>query len=156
MNTIDVRRERLIAARPEVVWSVLTDLENATTFLSGVESVEVLTPGPYAVGTRWRETRSMLGMRGTEEMQVVEVDAPHRTTVTAAHKGTQYRSEFLLEPVPGDQTKLTTVFGASSPARTGALAMVGRALGALGMRVTTKAMDTDLADIAAEAERRAR
>ena len=59
------------------------DVEHAADTLSGIGAVEMLTEGPYAVGTRWRETRSMMGMTASEEMEVTEVE-DQRTAALAA------------------------------------------------------------------------
>lgn len=42
------------------MWEVLTDLEQAPQTLSGVTSVQLMTDGPYAVGTRWRASSKAL------------------------------------------------------------------------------------------------
>lgn len=70
MATRTVVVERVIRASPERVWEALTDLQGTERVLSGVERIEVLTEGGFAVGTRWRETRRMLGREATEEMYV--------------------------------------------------------------------------------------
>lgn len=61
-----------ISAPRERVWRVLTDLDNAPTLIPSITSVERLTDGPYAAGTRWRETRTMLGRTETHELEVAE------------------------------------------------------------------------------------
>ena len=58
MNGHRIDLERLVQARVERVWEVLTDVAHADQTLSGVE---LITEGPYRVGTRWRETRRMFG-----------------------------------------------------------------------------------------------
>src|SRR5699024_6372879 len=67
---------RHIAADPDVVWDVLTDIPGAPRTLSGVISVEILTNKPYEPGLRWRETRKMFGSKATEEMMVVVAEPP--------------------------------------------------------------------------------
>ena len=76
---------------------------------TGIERVEILTPGPVAVGTRFRETRIMFGRRATEEMTVAELDPPRRLVLTAYNHGTAYRAEHLFAP-EGDGTGLTLIF----------------------------------------------
>jgi uncharacterized protein YndB with AHSA1/START domain len=74
---------RVISAPVERVWAVFTDLRGRAPWLSEVEIVEVLTPGPLAVGSRWRETRTdRRGRPVTEELVVVAVD-PHRSCTLA-------------------------------------------------------------------------
>ena len=59
MRDVEVRRH--VAAPVERVWALATDLEGSPRVVRGIEAVEVLTPGPFGVGTRWRETRRMFG-----------------------------------------------------------------------------------------------
>jgi carbon monoxide dehydrogenase subunit G len=63
-----------IQAPPEKVWSVITDIPGSAATLSGVESVQLLTDGPYGEGTRWKETRKMFGRAETVEMWVAEAE----------------------------------------------------------------------------------
>ena len=98
MSGHQVQIERDVAASPEEVWRVLTDLDHAAETLSGVSRVELLTEGPYTVGTRWRETRKMFGKEATEEMRVTAVEAPARTTVEADSAGVNYVTVFTLTP----------------------------------------------------------
>jgi uncharacterized protein YndB with AHSA1/START domain len=65
------------------VWAVFTDLARRPSWLSEVESVEVLTPGALRESTTWRETR--LGVEGdlvTEQLIVTAVE-PERACVIA-------------------------------------------------------------------------
>lgn len=139
-------------AAPEAVWGVLTNIGGAAETLSGVTAVEMLTPGPYAVGTRWRETRRMFGKEETQEMWVAEVDAPRRTVVRAQDKGVDYVTVFQVEPA-GSGSRITMHFDAeqATPGRVARLAW--SVLGPLGAKATAKVMRRDLADIAAAAER---
>ncbi|MGW5075187.1 SRPBCC family protein [Rhodococcus sp. NPDC004095] len=68
MPTNEIRLTRQVAATPERVWAVLTDLDAAEATLSGVTRVERVEGAGYDVGTRWRETRRMFGKEATEEM----------------------------------------------------------------------------------------
>jgi uncharacterized membrane protein len=149
MQDVEVRRH--VAAPVERVWELATDLEGAPRVVSGIESVEVLTPGPFAVGTRWRETRRIFGRSATEEMTVTAVE-PHRSyTTEASGPGVRYVSGFAFAPSAGGGTDVTATFGAE-PTTT-----VARVLGALtaplGRRAIAKALAQDVADIATAAER---
>lgn len=138
-------------APADAVWAVLVDVEGAKATLSGVTKIEVLTPGQYTEGFRWRETRKMLGKEQTEEMWVASVDAPRSTTIRSDSRGTAYTTRFTLAPTD-DGTNVTMFFGAELE-RPGVgsrlmMAMFGR----LGMRIVRKAMDKDLRQIVAKAE----
>ncbi|MFP5367975.1 MAG: SRPBCC family protein, partial [Actinomycetes bacterium] len=100
-----------IKATPEKVWSVITDIPGLAATLSGVDSVQLLTDGPYGEGTRWKETRKMMGRSETVEMWVAEVEPNRSTTVKALQGGADYTTRFTLAPRDGG-TDLTLTFGA--------------------------------------------
>ena len=112
MNGHRIDLERLVEARVERVWEVLTDVAHADQTLGGVDRVELLTEGPYQVGTRWRETRRMFGKEATEHFEVtacvpgkrlgLKVDGTKGTT----GKG-EYRFDYDFEP-DGAGTRLRT------------------------------------------------
>lgn len=144
---------RVIGAAPARVWEVLTDVRQAAETLSGVTSVQVLTDGPYAEGTRWRETRTMFGRSSTEEMWVTLADPLRETEVRASSGGADYVTSFVLTPLEGDRrTELAVRFGAemTSPSAVQKVAM--KIFSGMATKATRKALEQDLADIAAAAE----
>ena len=152
MSDITLTLERSIAAPPDAVWRVLTDLEAAPEVLSGVVRVERLAGIGYAIGTRWRETRAMMGREETEEMEVVGIDEGRSTMIAAEARGMAYRTEFTLEPVP-EGTLLRMRFGGSLQSPSWVQRVAAKLTARLGMAVTRKMMQRDLDDIAAAAER---
>jgi len=152
-NRIEITRD--VAAPPETVWRVLTDLAHAADTLSGVTRIEVLTDGDYHVGTTWRETRKMLGKEVTEEMEVTAVEAPRRTTIESDSSGVHYVSEFRLEPT-ADGTRLTMSFAGEQRDLSVLRKVTWAVFGKLGLKAAGKMMARDLEDIAARAEGTAR
>jgi carbon monoxide dehydrogenase subunit G len=142
-----------INASPERVWSVITDIPGSAATLSGVDSVQLLTDGPYGEGTRWKETRKMLGKSETVEMWVAEADQHSSTTVKAVQGGADYTTRFGLAPRDGG-TDLTLTFGAEVIKPTFASRLMMLLFGRMGMAATRKALTKDLAEIAAKAESR--
>lgn len=145
-----------INAPAESVWAVVTDIPGSAATLSGIDSIQMLTDGPYGVGTRWKEARTMMGRPETVEMGVAQCEAPVRrragsTTVTARQGGAGYTSRFAVVERDGG-TDLTLTFGAEliTPSRLGRIMLT--VFGPLGMRITRKALAKDLAEIAAKAE----
>jgi len=62
-----------INAPKEAIWGVITDIENATKNLNGVEKVEILEqPSDGLVGLKWIETRTIFGKTATETMWITE------------------------------------------------------------------------------------
>ena len=140
-----------IHASPEKVWSVISDIPGSAATLSGIDSVQMLSEGPYGEGTRWKETRTMMARAETVEMWVAQADPLCSTTVKALQGGADYTSRFSLAERDGG-TDLTLTFGADVVKPT-ALSKVTMALfGKLGMYFTRKALAKDLAEIAAKAE----
>lgn len=133
------------------VWAVISDIPGSAATLSGVNAIQMLSDGPYGEGTRWKETRTMMGRSETVEMWVSQADPPRSTTVKALQGGADYTSRMTLADRDGG-TDLTMTFGAElqNPSRMHKLAMA--VFGKLGMRVTRKALAKDLAEIAAKAE----
>ena len=149
----EVTLHRRVAAPREAVWEVLTDLDQTARRLSQVTDLHIVTDGPYAVGTRWRETRRMMGSSDTQEMVVVENDPLRRTVLEAVDGSTTYRTELVLEPLgESDATLVTLTFSAevTDPSRLQRLAL--QVVGPLGLKLTERSLRTELDDIAAAAE----
>jgi len=140
-----------IHASPETVWSVISDIPGSPATLSGVDSVQMLSDGPYAEGTRWKETRTMMGRSETVEMWVAQADPPRSTTVKALQGGADYTSRFSLAERDGG-TDLTLTFGADVVKPTLVSKITMALFGKIGMSMTRKALSKDLAEIAAKAE----
>ncbi|MET3951531.1 SRPBCC family protein [Arthrobacter sp. UYEF36] len=140
-----------VNAPADKVWAVISDIPGSAATLSGIDAIQLLSDGPYGEGTRWKETRTMMGKSETVEMWVSQADPPRSTTVKALQGGADYTSRFTLADRDGG-TDLTLTFGAElqNPSRMTRLAMA--LFGKLGMRITRKALAKDLAEIAAKAE----
>lgn len=149
MTALTVRRH--VAAPPERVWEVVTDLEHSPEVIRAIDSVEVHTGGDFGVGTRWTETRTMMGRTASETMEITAVD-PGRSYVAEADSGNvHYRSEFHVI-AEGAGTALTMTFD-GQPSTLGGK-VVAATLGRLSAGATRKALAADLDDIAAACERR--
>ncbi|MGW7364488.1 SRPBCC family protein [Streptomyces sp. NPDC054841] len=152
MTSRSVVVERRIAASSGRVWEALTDLKGAERVLSGVQKVEVLTEGGFDVGTRWRETRRMLGKEATEEMYVTVSEPPERFVVEADNHGAHYVSVFALRADGPETTTVRMTFSAVPPG--GVRGLLAKVFGRLGERAVAKAIERDLADVAAAVEGR--
>lgn len=140
-----------VNASPEKVWAVISDIPGSASTISGIDSIQMLSDGPYGEGTRWKETRTMMGRQETVEMWVSQTDPPRSTTVKALQGGADYTTRFALNERDGG-TDLSLTFGAEVLKPT-LLSKVTMALfGKIGMSVTRKALARDLAEIAAKAE----
>ena len=55
------------------IWAAITNIENASETISGIEKIEVLEkPANGLVGLRWRETRMLFGKPATAEKWITD------------------------------------------------------------------------------------
>ena len=55
------------------IWAAITNIENASKTISGIEKIEVLEkPVSGLVGLRWRETRMLFGKPATAEKWITD------------------------------------------------------------------------------------
>jgi uncharacterized membrane protein len=154
MATVAVTR--LVEASAEELWRVFTDLPARGGWLSTVSSVEVLTPGPFHAGTRWRESYHLPdGTELIEEFQVEEAAPPRQLIVISSGIGVDYRTAYTFTPVDGRRRRRTGWTAVSVVQQGVATAPYGRLLalvfGGLAARTVEGALRRDLADLAAAA-----
>jgi hypothetical protein len=62
-----------INASKAAVWAAITNIENASEIISGIEKVEVVEkPANGLVGLKWRETRMLFGEPATVEKWITD------------------------------------------------------------------------------------
>ena len=150
---MEIEVRRATSADPGDVWAVLTDLEGSVATLSGVTAVDRLDDGDdFGVGTRWRETRVLLGREASEELVVTAVEEGRSYTVEADSRGTHYTSQVRVAPADGGST-ISMTFAAEQEGRLGRV--LARTVGRAFEGATRKALEQDLEDVAAAAEARA-
>lgn len=98
-----------VAAPAARVFEVFTDLPRAAERIPAITQLELLTEGPFRVGTRWRETRVIMKKEATEEMWVTGCQPPRSYTVEAESHGSHYETHFEFTP-DGDGTRVTWTF----------------------------------------------
>ena len=55
------------------IWAAITNIENASETISGIENIEVLEkPANGLVGLKWRETRTLFGKSATVEKWITD------------------------------------------------------------------------------------
>ena len=56
------------------IWAAITNIENASKIISGIENIEVVEkPANGLVGLKWRETRTLFGKPATVEKWITDV-----------------------------------------------------------------------------------
>jgi len=132
-----------LAAPVEHVFAAFTDIEHGALKVSGIKSIEMLTPGQFGVNTRWLETREVLGVLDSAEMRVTAFDRNHGYTVSHDKAGAHIETVFTFEPWD-EGTKVTVAFQMSGPGLPpGLLAPVSWAIAGK----VREALTRDLADM---------
>lgn len=140
---------RVIAAPIETVWDIATDLRRMPEHMSAITELEILEAGEtFGVGTRWRETRTMMRREATEEMEVTAVEPLRSYVVEADNSGVHYVSTFTFQPAGSGSTDVAMTFtGEPTAPQNVFMRLVGR----LGLRVVRKSLERDLDDLATAA-----
>ena len=87
-----------VAAPPAVVYAVCTDLDRLPERLPAITKIERVTPGPFGVGTVFRETRVMFGREATETFEATAVDPGRSFTLRAMSCGCEFVVEHRFVP----------------------------------------------------------
>jgi len=62
-----------INASKAAIWAAITDIENASKTISGIEKIELVEkPANGLVGLKWRETRMLFGKPATVEKWITD------------------------------------------------------------------------------------
>jgi len=147
----EVSVQRRVAAPPEVVFAVASDLRRASDYVRGIVRLDVLTDGPVGVGTRFRVAREVFGKEVGQELVFTRFDPPRGYRVTCRAQGFDCAFELRLAP-SGDGTDAELVLEAK------AVGLLGKAMEALAKPMLASAareMMQDLDDLAGAAETRA-
>jgi carbon monoxide dehydrogenase subunit G len=107
MTTVTVSTQ--IEAPIERAFQLFTDVERGATHVSGIKKIEMLTTGHFGLGTRWRETREVLGVSDSAEMEVTSFERNRTYTITHHKAGVRIDTMFWFEP-SGDGTKVSIEF----------------------------------------------
>jgi hypothetical protein len=142
---------RRISAPAQMVWDVIADVAGSGERSGAIESLEMLGgASPVEVGTTWRETRTVLGRKSTQEMTATAVD-PGRSYIVRGHSaGTDYESSLRIEPQGPETCTLTISVEAVTAGSAGRL--MTATLGRVFAGATRTMLDRELADIAAAVE----
>lgn len=107
MATVTVTNH--VDAPVEQVFRMFTDIEHGPEHVSGIKKVEMLTPGVVHLGSRWRETRELLGRADSAEMEITAFERNHTYTITHHKAGVRVNTTFWFEP-DGTGTKVSVEF----------------------------------------------
>jgi len=96
MTTVTVATR--IGSPVERVFELFTEIERSSERVSGIRKIEVMTSGGFRLGTRWMETREIIGRKVTEEMEVTAFERNRTFTITNDTRGMRIDAEFRFAP----------------------------------------------------------
>ncbi len=147
MSTVKVSND--IGASVEAVFARFTDVQVSPAHVSGIKDVQLLTHGAFGPGTRWHETRKVLGRLDEAEMEVTAFEKNRTYTITHHKGGVRIDTVFTFEPIPTG-TRVSIEFGLNDHGLPpGLLSPLEWAIAGTVRDVLTK----DLADLKASVER---
>ena len=91
--TVDIEIKR----PKELVWQVITDIDNWQNVISSILKINVLNkPSNGLVGLKWEETREMYGKESTETMWITDTLQNEYYTTRAESHGSVYITKVSL------------------------------------------------------------
>lgn len=110
MSTTTVRRT--IDAPVDFVFSTVAEIDNYSKAIPHIVNVEFLSDVKKGVGSRFRETRLMMGREASTVLEVTEYVENERVRLVSDEGGTIWDSVFTVKPVDGG-TELSLVMYAN-------------------------------------------
>ena len=102
--SVDVTTETTIAAPLPDVWAYAVDPRTAPKWYANIAEVEVLTPGPVALGSRMRFHARFLGRPLAYTYEVVELEPERVFTMTTSQGPFPMTTTYAFEPSGGGGT----------------------------------------------------
>lgn len=134
-----------ISSTKEKVWTVITDIENSASFISGITNIEIITPAEDdLVGLKWKETRKMFGKEADEVMWVTDSQKYRYYRTRAENHGAIYVSCLEITEA-NDGIILEMSF--EGEGSTFMAKLMSKIFGVLMRKSMIKALEEDLQDI---------
>ena len=149
---MNITAEIEISRPKEVVWDVITDIENWTGMVTNIINVRILNkPAQGIAGLKWEETRRMFGVQATETLWVTDfVENEYYCSRGESH-GSIFTTRFTLRD-RNDRTLLTISF--DGQARSSFIRTLSFWMEPLINNAILNVLQKDLEDIRNHAEKR--
>lgn len=132
-----------VAAPQGRVFELFTDLPRAAERIQAIKRLELLTPGPLRVGSRFRETRVVLGKEATEEFEVTEFEPSTRYAVSCVSCGVRFGMRFAFR----SQTPGTHIAMSVSTEPVTWFAKLMSPMAGIMLKQCAKGFEADIADL---------
>lgn len=133
------------------IWAAITDIENASEIISGIEGIEVVEkPARGLVGLKWRETRMLFGKPATAEKWITDAAENEFYKTRAESDGFIFLSTMSISENSGGMTLSSSH---DSKPQTMVARVMSIPMGLFFKGVAKKALLQDLNDIKAAVEK---
>ena len=145
-----VEAQVTIQGSPSAIWAAMTDIENASETISGIEKIEVLErPASGLVGLKWRETRILFGKPASADKWITDAAENEFYATRAESDGFVFLSTMRIAE-SGAGVTLTSSHDSQPRSLVARLMTIPMTL--LFKGVARKALQQDLNDIKAAVE----
>ena len=135
------------------VWAAITNIENASETISGIENIEVLEkPANGLVGLKWRETRMLFGKPATVEKWITDAVESEFYRTRAEDNGFVFLSTMSISESGNGSITLTSSHDSQPQGIVARLLSIP--MGLLFKGVAKKALLQDLKDIKSAVEQK--
>jgi hypothetical protein len=150
-NIMLVEAQVTINGSKAAIWAAITNIENASETISGIENIEVLEkPANGLVGLRWRETRMLFGKPATAEKWITDAAENAFYKTRAESDGFVFLSTISISESSSGSITLTSSHDSQPQGIVARLLSIP--MGFLFKGVAKKAILQDLNDIKAAVE----
>jgi hypothetical protein len=134
------------------IWAAITNIENASETISGIENIEVLEkPANGLVGLKWRETRKLFGKSATAEKWITDAAENEFYKTRAESDGFIFLTTITISESSGG---ITLTSSHDSQPQTIVTKLMSIPMGLLFKGVAKKALLQDLKDIKSVVEQK--
>lgn len=134
------------------IWAAITNIENASETISGIEKIEVLEkPANGLVGLKWRETRMLFGKPATAEKWITDAAENEFYKTRAEDRGFVYVTTLRISESSG---RMTLTSSHDSQPQGVVAKLMSIPMGILFKGVAKKAIMQDLNDIKSVVEQK--
>ncbi len=103
-----------INASVQKVFAAFTDIEHGAENVSSIKKLDIMSTGPFNLGTKWLETREVMGRLDDAEMEVTAFERNHTYTLTHRKGGVRIDTVFTFEPLSDNRTMVSIEFDVNS------------------------------------------
>jgi hypothetical protein len=148
-----VEAQVIIDGSRSAIWAAITNIENASEIIRGIEKIEVLEkPANGLVGLRWRETRMLFGKPASAEKWITDAAENAFYKTRAESDGFVFLSSMSISENSSGSITLTSSHDSQPQGIVARLMSIPMGLFFKG--VAKKALLQDLNDIKAAVERK--